>query len=295
MESKDFFPDSELFRFSDFHGCSWNGSSFLTYANSVGYLEKAKRNPGVVAILVPSELIDHCRGSQKVFITTDNPRSAFFDAFVNAIENFEYGVKIAHFISDTAIIEDHTIIEPGIHVGSNVKIGKNCLIKSGTFIEDDVTIHDNVTLGSEGLQSYVSSQDGRLKNVKHAGGVWIEKGCTLLQGVNVSKSLFNGYTRIGQESILSIGVSIGHGCVLGKRVQVSGGSLVGGSCSVGDNVWIGPRSLISDGLTIESAAKIRLGSVVIENVPLNGDVSGNFAFTHSSRMREFSVARRKGK
>lgn len=185
-----------------------------------------------------------------------------------------------------------TFIDTQVVIGERVRIGRNCIILNGTIIEDDVVIHDNVTLGSEGMQTYLSSFKG-LRNVPHAGGVLIRRGVNLLQGVNVSKALYKEFTEIGEESIISIGASIGHGCILGKRVQVSGGALIGGSTVIGDGTWIGPRALIADSLVIGAAAKIRLGSVVVQDIPDQGDVSGNFALPHSMRLKDYSLAKRK--
>lgn len=292
MNSLDYFAGVDAFIFNDFGGCTWAGENFLTYASNQGYLELACNNPGVVAVILPEELASRCRELGKIPVISSAPRVDFFEAFSRAVISGAYGVNCARSLSDDLLSGAGTFIDENVSVGQRVRIGKNCLILNGSIIEDDVVIHDNVIIGSEGMQTYISPSGG-LQNVPHAGGVRIRKGVTLLQGVNISKALYREFTEIGQQSVISIGASIGHGCVLGQRVQVSGGALIGGSTIIGDGAWIGPRALIADGLVIGAAAKVRLGSVVVQNVPDQGDVSGNFALPHSMRLREFSLAKRK--
>lgn len=292
MKLSDFFKASGEESFSDFYNCEKDSDSFITFAGNERFLTIANENPGVVAIVGNDSLQQWGAVSDKVYIAVERPRNEFFTAFNVAVKKYGYKVIVDDYRSDGVKIGKNTIIEPGVFLGRDVEVGSNCIIKAGSHIGDYTTIHDNVVIGSDGLQAFCSTDSGRQVNVQHAGGVSIGKGVTILQGVNVSKSLYRDFTTIGDEAMLSIGVSVGHGSKVGMRTKISGKSLVGGSCVIGDDVWIGPGSTLSDSISVADRANIRIGSVVIENVALGGDVSGNFALQHTKQLKNYLLRKR---
>jgi len=60
---------------------------------------------------------------------------------------------------------------------------------------------------------------------------------------------------------------------------------------MGNDVVLGPSVAIKDGITIGNRARIRLGSVVIEDVKDGTDLSGNFAVRHLSNLRNYARIR----
>jgi UDP-3-O-[3-hydroxymyristoyl] glucosamine N-acyltransferase len=54
---------------------------------------------------------------------------------------------------------------------------------------------------------------------------------------------------------------------------------------VGAECWIGAGALISNGLEIGGKSTVRLGAVVVKNLPPSSDVSGNFAQPHHHTLR----------
>jgi UDP-3-O-[3-hydroxymyristoyl] glucosamine N-acyltransferase len=53
---------------------------------------------------------------------------------------------------------------------------------------------------------------------------------------------------------------------------------------MGGNCWVGAGAVISNMLTIGQNADIKLGSVVIEDVPATQALSGNFAVSHKANL-----------
>jgi len=84
-----------------------------------------------------------------------------------------------------------------------------------------------------------------------------------------------GATEIGEYSMLGHGVSVGHGCKLGKRVMVAPGVVISGSCTIRNGVWIGPNASIRENITIGEGAFIGIGSVVTRDVGDDQIVMGN--------------------
>jgi len=105
------------------------------------------------------------------------------------------------------------------------------------------------------------------------GGVHIREFVSI--GAFVSIQL--GSTRkttIGEHSFLNDGVRIGHDVQLGRCVRVGLGSTISGYSEIGDYVLIGPGCTISNRIKIGNGARIRIGSLVISDVPADADYAG---------------------
>ena len=96
----------------------------------------------------------------------------------------------------------------------------------------------------------------------------------------ISRSIFGGFTQLGEETKLDNLVHVAHNVTIGRRCFLAACAMIAGSVIVGDDVWIGPGASISSGITIGDGANVTIGAVVTRNVPAGAHVSGNFAIDH---------------
>jgi UDP-3-O-[3-hydroxymyristoyl] glucosamine N-acyltransferase len=102
----------------------------------------------------------------------------------------------------------------------------------------------------------------------------------------ISKSVFGGFTEIGEDSKFDNMVHIAHNVKMGKRCFAAACAMIAGSVTIGDDVWIGPAAAITSEVDIGDKASITVGSVVSRNVAPGQKVTGNFAIDHD-RFIEF--------
>src|SRR6056297_3147539 len=92
--------------------------------------------------------------------------------------------------------------------------------------------------------------DGELFDLQYAGGVNIGENSRVLTGAVIQKPYQPFFTKIGSNTIISTHVIVGHGCKIGDRVMMSGGSGVAGNTVIENDVWIGAGAKISGSLRI---------------------------------------------
>lgn len=285
-----------MIKISDFFPCERDAIvEYTYYSNStlpnsacfvlnLEFLKEANNNEHISTIITTKELAPKVLHS-KGLVVSDNPKKCFFELHNILIKNGLNALHVKSFIDDSAIIADTVKIEDNVHIGKNVIIEDFTVIKSNTIIEDETYIASNVVIGARGMHN--TMVEGEFMYVKDAGGVHISKGCEVLSGAIIQKSYFSEFTEIGEQTKVSVGVKVGHGCVIGKRTLIAGSVQLAGYNTIGNDVWIGPSSVLAHGLQIGNNAQIKLGSVVVKNIKEGEEVSGNFAYTHSKRIRNF--------
>ena len=262
-------------------------SKTLTYAENLHYFLESISNKHISTIITKRDFYENSisKIKDKAFIFVDNPKCCFWKVhnFLAQTEFFNLEINVKRgknvIIHPTAYVEKNTII------GNNVVIGAGSIILNGTIIGDGSIIEQNCTIGTEGLQ--VMQCQSKNVYITHVGGVKIGKRVRILSNTNISKAVDDSFTVVEDDTIISLQCSIGHNSVIGKNCQIAGNVLVGGSVKIGNNVWIGPSSTIKDAIIIEDGAQIKIGSVVITNVKKDEEVSGNFAYKHTKRIRNF--------
>jgi UDP-3-O-[3-hydroxymyristoyl] glucosamine N-acyltransferase len=96
------------------------------------------------------------------------------------------------------------------------------------------------------------------------------------------------FTTIGDNVSCGIHANVSHDVRVGNSTTISSKVVLAGRAQIGANVWIGAGALISNGVKIGSRAKLRIGAVVIDDVPDNADFSGNFAIPHRKSLYEWA-------
>lgn len=224
---------------------------------------------------------------EKTLIFVDNPRDAFrillSDVFADQVE-------AAKGMTDSALF-DEAMRGGGVRVAENVQLGENVVLHPGAVIYPNVVIGSNVEIGAGTVigapgYAYVRQPDGRLEHFPHLGGVVIGADVTIGANSCVDSGGL-GPTRIGRGTKIGNLCQIAHNVVLGEDCLLAGRVQVGGGTTVGDRTAIWPSSIISHKLVVGTSCDIKIGSVVVQNVPDGAAVSGNFALPHDKTLRDF--------
>ena len=257
------------------------------------YFAEAATNPNVVAIVCMRNAVTDA-GGDKALIVADKADELFY-----AIHNLALhvhtgggGLLVHGHIDPSARIADNANIGPEVSIGANTVVGDGALITGPVHVGRDCTIHPRATIGTDGLFS--KGIAGKKVHVRHFGGVMIGDGSVVHTAANIARSANHlEYTHVGNEVHVGIHVNIGHDCVIGDRTEISGMSLIAGRTEIGEGCWIGASAVISNALHIGKRCKIRLGSVVIDDLPDDADVSGNFAVSHTARLKQHLAGKQK--
>jgi len=268
--------------------------NILCYVVNDKYLKLAMENKNVSCIIIPESMkgIVSSGNKDRGLFLSSNPEMTFIE-----INNFLCSkgfleLKHTFGVSKSAQIGERTYIGEKVYIGKNVVIGKNCIINDGCIVNDNCIIGDNVSIGHEGLY-FKRDGDGRLHRVMSSGGVVLEESVEVLTGSSVQKSHDLGcLTKISEGSKISVNVNVGHSAQIGKHTLISGNVQVAGRATIGDYCWVGTSSVISDSISIGDYSKVRIGSVVVQNIDSHADVSGNFAYSHITRLRNFQKTKR---
>lgn len=261
----------------------------LCYVAREQFLHQVNENPNVSCVVVPGSLAAKIAAGKGVVVAEQAEREFYElhnDLFLNRgmAPEMRCGRSVDVQIHPSAIVSDKTWI------GSGVKIGPGVIIEDWCHIGDNVCIESGAIIGSAG--HYFKKYGAKLFRVEHAGGVWLDEGVQVLAGGVVSKTVHPDFTRVGRDTVVSIKAHVGHGCVIGERCTLTGNVQVAGFTSLGNDVWVGPSATIGNLLTIGDRVRIEIGSVVIQDVPDDGRVSGNFAFAHREHLRAYAAKTR---
>jgi UDP-3-O-[3-hydroxymyristoyl] glucosamine N-acyltransferase len=289
LRISDYFSTADVIRdgtFSDLDEIDTISEGSLVYCQNLYYLQKAMKNPHVSAILCHPTLVVEVNHSSIAVIAIDEPRKEFFNLYIKLKTSGILLPQMEFSVGQDCRLHPSAIISPKSLLGNRVVVGANTIIEDYCSIGNDVEIGPNVVIGAEGLLT-IRQPDGHLLLVSHAGGVEIGDGCQILAGAIIAKSLFRGFTHIGRYSQIGIMTNIGHGAKIGEACVVSGNTVIAGRTRLGNRVWVGASASVAQGLVIEDDAQIKMGSIVVANVPPGAIVSGNFAVNHRINMARY--------
>lgn len=247
------------------------------------YFLRACENPGVRAIIVPPAVID------AVSLPTDKtvvvcPRAEELYLYLHA-EQIPDPEEDALDIHPSAVIDPSAVVRGRVRIGPDVRIGPRVVISGPATVGAGTRLDAGVIIGCEGL--YAKIVQGVRLHVPHFGGVEIGVGAFVHAGAVIVRSAIRGEaTRIGNGTHVGVMSNVGHDVVIGDLVAISSNCVIAGRASVGANAWIGASAVVSNAIRVGANAKVRLGAVVIRDVPDNANVSGNFAVDHARSLRK---------
>ena len=257
-------------------GKEYEHNKVLSYINKKKYIKRI--NDKICAIIINYELFElfkdfgdemHC------VIVTDNPERLFYDIHECLVVNtdFYFQSEAVDYIDYTACIHKTAIIEDNVFIGKNVTIDAYSIIKRGTYIDDGCKIGCHSIIGAEGFQ--VLRIDGINRKISHCGGVKLSKNVEIGNFVTVCKTLFDGYTYIGENTKIDNYCEISHYVNIGKNVIIPPGVILVGGVTIKDGAYIGAGATIMNRVTIEKDSTVGIGSVVFDDVYENETVIGN--------------------
>lgn len=91
-------------------------------------------------------------------------------------------------------------------------------------------------------------------------GVTIEEGSVILESTSIHIN-----SKIGENTFISTGVNIGHGCIIGNNVWINSGVTIAGDVIIGDNTIIGVGATIGNNIEIASHNFIGAASLIVKN------------------------------
>jgi UDP-3-O-[3-hydroxymyristoyl] glucosamine N-acyltransferase len=260
------------------------------------YFDAAAANDNIAAIICPRNAIKAGTSVHKAIVLAERADELFYVVHNLAVhESQRTGSMhpVENEIHPRAHIASSVrMVGAGISIGANTRIDDNCTIIGPVEIGADCSISQNVTLGTDGLFSKVIL--GKKIHIRHFGGVRIGNDCIVHASSNISKSVnHNERTTLADGVHLGIGVHIGHDCKIGAGTEISGRAMMAGRVVIGEQCMLGAGAIISNAIKVGKGARIRIGSVVIDDVEEGGDISGNFAADHSRRLRQHLATKRK--
>jgi len=282
----DFFSCKKIRKSGTFKNIYALGQSFeasVAYALRKQAVKKMNKDTSISCIITLSDLADYVDKDKGVVIS-ENPKKDFLKLH-NQLAKISLPIIEESFIHESASISPTAIINESVIIKENVKVGHFSVIESCSVIEKDVQIDSNVVIGARGMQSTLFN--GELFDLRYAGGVIIGENTRILTGAVIQKPYQPFFTKVGCNTVISTNVIVGHGCDIGDRTMISGGSGVAGNTVIENDVWVGAGAKISGNLRIGEKSEIKIGSVVIENVKNDQSVSGNFAVSHKKNLKNF--------
>ena len=132
-------------------------------------------------------------------------------------------------------------------LGSNTTIDANAVIKGPSIVGENVVLGPGVVIGGDGYEP----QDvyGRRTIIAHVGGVRRLGNRVHIQANSaISKSLFGGFTEVGDDTTMDNLVHVAHNVCVGKRCRLAACAMIAGNTVIGNDVWLGPQVSISSGL-----------------------------------------------
>ena len=147
-------------------------------------------------------------------------------------------------IHTTAIIDDKAKIHKNVEVGPYTVIGPNVEINEGTKIQSHASIFGHTNIGKNNKIFPFASIGNEPQDLKYNGentNLIIGDGNTIREYTTINTGTIGGgnITKIGDNSLLMIGVHIAHDCIIGNNVVIANSAAIAGHAVVGDDVIIG--------------------------------------------------------
>jgi UDP-3-O-[3-hydroxymyristoyl] glucosamine N-acyltransferase len=261
----------------------------LCYALNKRTVDIVNANSNITALITLPRLTQYIDNTKGV-ISCDYPAQLYYEIHNKLVEEKKINLVQEKYISSSAKIASSAVIGENVIINDNVEISHNVQIDDNTIIGANTFVGPNVVIGTKGMQNL--RVEGKRANVLYAGGVKIGERCEVLTNAIIQRPYQAFFTEIGDDTQVSVKVSIGHGSKIGQNCMIAGNGTIAGNVIIGDNVWMGPSATIRDGLTIGTNAKIMIGSIVTKDVYAHEIVSGNFATDHTKQLKNYAKIRK---
>ena len=188
-------------------------------------------------------------------------------------QSFDSRIHPTARIHPSAVIDERDVV-----IDAHAVVGPTSVVLARSVLEEDVRIGVGVVVGLDAFEIFEGANPRRI--LRQAGGVWLDKGATVLAHCTLVRATFGGFTRIGQGAMIDVLIHAAHDVVIGKNATVVACAEISGRCELGDGAYIGPNACLRNGIKIGRNATVSMGAVVTRDVPDGETVSGNFAVSH---------------
>ena len=293
LERIDLKPDSLLAADTDARirqtaYCFTRLPDSIVFAGNTKWLNMALESDFVSCLFATPQTIEAAtRPITKTTIVTEQASEWFHRLHNQAIhlECYDAGSDEA-VISPSAEVDSTAVLKGPVFLDDHVSVGPLTVITGPAYIGPGTRIEEHCTIGSRGL--FAKKIAGRLEAFSFYGGVVVGSHSHIHARANIAASPhFQNFTKLGEQVSLGISANVGHDAILHDQCTVASTACVCGRGVVGEQAWVGAGAIISDGTQVGPNSKIRIGSVVVQDVEAGADVSGNFAISHHKHLREF--------
>ena len=147
-------------------------------------------------------------------------------------------------IHKTAVIDKNARIDANVEIGPYCVIGPNVEIGQDTKIQSHVSITGQTKIGKNNKVYPFASIGNDPQDLKYKGEkteLVIGDGNTIREYTTINTGTVGGggLTKIGNNSLLMIGVHIAHDCIIGNNVVIANSAAIAGHAEIGDQVIIG--------------------------------------------------------
>ena len=146
-------------------------------------------------------------------------------------------------VHPSAVVANDAQLAEGVTIGPNCVIDKMVSIGAGTALNANVVIGKNVQIG-ENNQFFANCVIGNIPQIlglgpdSEIGGLLIGDGNIFREQVTIHPSSEKGkFTKIGDDTLLMVGVHIGHDCTLEDKIVMSNFVQIGGHCKIETGAW----------------------------------------------------------
>ena len=147
-------------------------------------------------------------------------------------------------IHKTAVIDKNARIDTNVEIGPYCVIGPNVEIGQDTKIQSHVSITGRTKIGKNNKIYPFASIGNEPQDLKYKGEkteLVIGDGNTIREYTTINTGTVGGggLTKIGDNSLLMIGVHIAHDCIIGDNVVIANSAAIAGHAEIDDQVIIG--------------------------------------------------------
>ena len=164
-------------------------------------------------------------------------------------------------------IDPLAAVSPGAQLGVGVSIGPFCHVGPDVILGDAVALTSHVvvdghtTIGAGTKVFSFASLGVAPQDLKYRGEpttLVIGENCQIREHVTAHRGTINGSgeTRIGDDSLIMIGVHVAHDCRIGARALFANGVTLGGHVTVGEQVFIGGLTAVHQFVRVGSYAYV---------------------------------------
>ena len=183
-------------------------------------------------------------------------------------------------IHKTAVIDKSARIDTNVEIGPYCVIGPNVEIGQGTKIQSHVSITGFTIIGKNNKLFPFASIGNEPQDLKYKGEktkLTIGDGNTIREYTTINTGTIGGggLTKIGNNSLLMIGVHVAHDCVIGNNVVIANSAAIAGHAEIGDRVIIGGNCGVQQFTRIGKMAMIGGMTGVLHDVIPYGLSTGN--------------------